>query len=276
MNEFIRDTLVQFLTQNWMLIALIVASITALGMAVGSIKKLIGKIVNGAFDAGDKLATKIMQKPKGLLLLGSLVGLTLPAWLVGYMRAPEKIVEKPVIERVVVSDNSEIARLNGLLAQTDGQHAQIMNRANVLEQQVLAERQAVAVAQKDAAESREKAAQADARVAEMHEKLFPKKPKTIDRQIRDLMKLFDWEHNALIEAERKQMYKAGQREKLDDVYDDMRFRWQYIKYIDGKPQERPAWFFVHPECDKCERNWQIGTKIQELWDAKEGNGRSIR
>ena len=76
--DYIKDMAFRFAMENGSLIAAGLVALVAVGMLLGSIKKMIAALFATSSRAGDSAAAQVMAKPKGLLLLGSMLGLALP------------------------------------------------------------------------------------------------------------------------------------------------------------------------------------------------------
>lgn len=123
--EYVKEMLLRFVLENGSLIAAGLIALAAVGMLLGSIKKMIVALFTSSLRVGEEAAKRVMEKPKGLILAGSVLGAVLPAWWIGYSRAPVKIVEKPVVRIVEkpvierVPDTAIVNRLQGELQQAE-------------------------------------------------------------------------------------------------------------------------------------------------------------
>lgn len=105
------DELLRLLKENWQLAASIVAGIACLGIIFGALKRAASILLTSGLNAGDVVVTRIVAKPKGIILLMAVAGLIVPSAFGGYFLSQPKIVTKVETRTVYQVDDAGVNRL---------------------------------------------------------------------------------------------------------------------------------------------------------------------
>ena len=149
--EWAKDIAFQMVRENSPMLIVGTLALMSVGMLLGWLRKLAAALFDKALQGGEIAAARMMEKPKGVLLMAVFGAVALPACCAGYYYAPwkiktvpvERIVEKPV--PYAVQDETEINRLKGIVGRQQNQNADAQSRIGSLEQSLAAARQAIQI-----------------------------------------------------------------------------------------------------------------------------------
>jgi len=288
--DYVKDRIMQLITDNLLYIAMGVAAIAGLAMLLGLLKKLAAATLTASLNAGDAAARKIAEKPRGVA-----VGLAAFALAIGGLWAwhtftAPKIIEKPVIQTVTVRDETADAAI----AEARGKYGEAESARSD------AEAKAASVkAKADALETRLAAAeqarkQAETQAASLATQLRELSPPEGDETALERLKTqIDHMHAEVVTGELRLLAEAeanAATELKPDVfmgYDRYgREIWRqvpdrnpqaaqaaYRKYrsyshkyfssFDGSLSTRET--FYHRSCSLCDHNCRIWQKMDEIY-----------
>lgn len=120
----IRDFVMNLAQENWWLLVLIGATIAVVGAVLGMVRKATGRLFVAAVESGDRVADRLLDRPKAMGLIGIAVAIAVPSALGGRYLTPPKIEERVVTRTINVSDDAEIRRLSGEMEKAEAARLQ--------------------------------------------------------------------------------------------------------------------------------------------------------
>jgi hypothetical protein len=243
--EFVKDIIAKFAIDNGVLIVGALIALVAVGMLLGSARKMIATLFVGSLNAGEAAAKHLIEKPKGVLLSIGLTCIVLPSIAGGYWLSPTKImekpvivekpvikiVEKPIIERVPVTDNSMIERLQRELAQASARGARFEEQ--------------LSLAQRNAQTLSDEKQQYAARVADLNSRLYALTPTADKQRMQQLSGQLDELHETQLQAN-------VARAKITRERWESLFLWPSSSAVPGREED-----CYHKQCAPCMRNYAV-------------------
>lgn len=239
--DFVKDLALRFVMENGQFIALVIGGLMAAGMALGSAKKILGKLLLASLRGGEGLASKLMEKPKAVALgLGVFALSLLGLWAWHTFTAP-KIVVKEV--PVVVADDEAVRHLQRQLAQAERAKA-------VAERAKAAADNEAASAKRLADAEAERKREAEQQAASLAAKVSSLTPSTDRSRMEELAKSFD------------DLHATGIYDEIDTLKKRRAFNSSKFAAYSHPPDYSMTQY--HRECRACNKNLAINKEMDEI------------